>query len=232
MDDRVTSLPPHQEALKVGDTWELTDETFDKWWGMLAEDDRQEFSWLHHGDIILARFVCALDYLIIQKVQAEESHLIQLAYFIAAVRYEPTLTLETPDLRARSVRAWKHDAVQALIDRVRYRDSRNASNRIQGKLVTLLENMIEEAIQGGEGIGLKDKRFAADAAIRFLQVVDFTESRMRSERTKRGIEQARKAFANPDEDLGPRELEAFAKVAFKKLGKDKVKALLGDSADD
>lgn len=212
---------------------------FSRWWGMLAEDDRQEFCWLHGGDTILARFVCALDYLIIQKVQAEEANLIQLAYWIANKPWEPETPLDHPSVRSRAVRAWKHDSVTSLMDRIRYRDSRNAANRIQNKLVGLMEGMLEQATalpemlpdrDGALVSTLKDKRFAADVAVRFLQIVDFTESRMRAERTKRGIEQARKAFQNPDDDLGPKELEAFAKVVAKKLGPEKMKALAAEAS--
>lgn len=226
MDDRVTALPPKHAPLKVGDTWELSEETFMRWWSMLHEDDRQEFTYLHGGDVVLARFVCALDFLVIQRVQAEEKDLIQLAYWIAASHFEPTLTQDHPDLRARSVRAWKEDAVQSLLDRVRYRAVRSHSNRIQTKLVKLVDLMLEEAMS--PEIPIKEKRFAAECAIRFVEQVDYEENRVRSERTKRGVENARKAMTAGDNDLSPRELEAFMKTAAKKLGPEKTRALLGE----
>lgn len=228
MDDRVTSLPPKNAPLKVGDTWELSEETFMRWWSMLHEDDRQEFTYLYQGDIVLARFVCALDFLVIQRVQAEEKDLIQLAYWIAASHFEPTLTQDHPDLRARSVRAWQHDAVSSLLDRVRYRAVRSHSNRVQTKLVKLIDLMLEEAMDPESKMKMVDRRHAAESAIRFVQQVDYEENRVRSERTKRGVENARKAMTSGDNDLSPRELEAFMKTAAKKLGPEKTRALLGE----
>jgi hypothetical protein len=61
-----------------------------------------------------------------------------------------------------------------------------------------------------------------------VEQVDYEENRVRSERTKRGVENARKAMTAGDNDLSPRELEAFMKTAAKKLGPEKTRALLGE----
>lgn len=203
----------------------LTDEQFEAWWSTMPLEDRQEFNFVYGGDDILARFVCALEYLTIQKVKTETADdYFTLAYYIAAVRYQPALDMADPGLRNRAIRAWKSDAVQALHDRVRYRSVRQGSIRLQNKLFELGEQMLEVALQ--EETPLKEKRYAADVAIRIAALVNTEEQVVRAERTKRGMESARKALAGADNEITERELSALIKAGVAQLGPERIKALM------
>ena len=203
---------------------ELTDEQFNNWVDRLDPLDREEFLYIYGGDSYQLRFICAIDYLTIQKVHfARPDDLFATAYWLSAVRYEPDLELDNPAVRNRAIRAWKSDAVQALYDRIRYRSVRQGSIRLQNKLFTLVEQMADKAIQEDD---LTQKNTVANTLIRVTSLVDTQEQVMRAERTKRGLASARDAMARGMDDISERELTAVLKAAKHQLGDERVKALL------
>ncbi len=218
-------------ALKVSRDLELTDEAFGAWWEHLASEDRDEFQHIYQGDEYLARFVCALDYLVLQKVEGDRESLIVLAYWIAAKRFEPDLQADSYTLRNRAVRAWQSDAVQALHDRVRYRSVEQGYVRLTSRLFKLGEEMADAA--EGIDVPLKDKRYAADILVRIAQLVNTERAVIRSERTKRGLEKAREALSRSgQDDMTEREISVLVRMAASRLGTDKVLALMGEVESD
>lgn len=206
-------------------TSDLPDDAFEAWWSHLATEDRSEFVQIYRGDDILARFVCALDYLALQKVHTNNPEdMFTLAYWIAAKRFEPELELEAQTTRNRAARAWKSDAVQSLYDRVKYRSVRQGSIRLQNKLFELGEKMADAALSIDD---LKEQKQAADVLIKIAQLVDAQEQAVRAERTKKGLEKAREALsAAGKEEYSPQVLEAIIKAAREQMGTEKLLALV------
>ncbi len=222
--------PPHD----VFETKQLPDELFIRWWSALDETDRVEFTSFYQGDKILAKFVCVLDYLIMQKIKGNEEQLFSLAYYIAT-RDDPnfSLALNNPAIRTRAQRAWQHPAVQALMDRVRYRSTRQAVYRIKNLAARNVESMLDQANRmndNGEPVmAMKDQGIAANAAIKFIEVTKSEEVEIVATRTKLGLENARKALAKNEDEVEPKVLEAYIKLGSRMLGEERVKELLGGS---
>jgi hypothetical protein len=65
-----------------------------------------------------------------------------------------------------------------------------------------------------------------------MQLGDEDQARIRTERTRKGLEDARKAAleTDPEED-SPRVMEATVKAIASKLGKDKIVQMLTGSTD-
>lgn len=212
---------------KLGESLELTDDQFDAWWSRLDPTDRDEFHYIYGGDNYERRFVCAMDYLTIQKVVfAQPVDMFTTAYYIAARRFEPTLDLGNPALTNRAIRCWQSDAVQALFDRVRYRSVRQGSIRVQNKLFTLAEDLAGAALDPAASI--KDKVSIGELLIKTAKLVDSQEAAVRAERTKRGLVAAREALAGKTDQLSDRELEVLVKAATSQLGSAKVLALVSN----
>lgn len=211
----MSELPPI-EAMVVTKDWELTDDVFMKWWSLLAEEDRLEFVHLNRGDTTLARFVCALDFLVMNKIEPNEEKLYQLAYSIAA-----NLPKDDPTLKARSFRAIKEPAFQGLRDRLRHRTVTQNAIRIETKWAAFVEKALDRAMSGVETMEPKELAAVSNMAKEFMQMKNLEESRVRSERTKKAIEKARQAHEKVD-DIGPKEAEAYLKAAIKVLSPAKV----------
>lgn len=215
---------------------ELPGPLFLKWWGLLAEEDRAEFRFFYQGDEILARFVCVLDYLIMQKVKGDEQGIFCLAYHIAAAPYpEFCVSMDNPAIRNRAAAAWKHPSVQALMDRVKYRATRARILRTENLLARNIEQMLEDSHQtktGENGVevpayDMKERHFAAMAAIKFMELAQRGEAEVIAMRTKLGLENARKALTRQNEEVDPKVLEGYVRLAKDTFGEEKMKALLG-----
>lgn len=229
---------PAEQPRSIADTHDLPSEQFVRWWQMLAEEDRDEFTYLYLGDEILARFVCALDFLIIAKVQGgDQSSLIQLAYHIACKPYpQHRVNLGTTDLRVRATRAYAHDAVQNLLTRVTHRryltETIKLRNELTVEALQILRDSAERDDDGKPAVGFKERKYAMDVALHLLEIANDDEAKLRAERTRRGIENARKALANPESETdNPRVMEATVKAIAAKLGKDKVLALMAGEVE-
>lgn len=231
--------PPEQTIFAaphdVYKTQDLPQDLFLRWWGLLPEEDRVEFVHFYRGDEVLARFVCVLDYLIMAKVRGAEQNLFSLAYYIAARPFpDIAVGLTNAGLLPRAKRAWASPAVQALMDRVKYRETRQAIVRNRNLLARNVEKMLEDAHEtvvdesGTEvpAYNMKDRKFAADAASKFLELCQDEEVAIRAERTKLGVEAARKALTDRSEEIDPKALEAYVKLGAKMLGKAKIEEII------
>lgn len=227
------------ERSSIADTYELPHEKFLRWWQMLDPQDRDEFRWLYQGDELLARFVCALDLLVIARVQSgDQKSLIQLAYHIAAKTYpHRRRELSDPRLREEALQSWNHAAVQSLLERVRSRSRIRERTRIENKVIERLDEMLDDIGKTSAETGLplydmKERKFAVEVALKFMQLGDEDQARIRTERTRKGLEDARKAAleTDPEED-SPRVMEATVKAIASKLGKDKIVQMLTGSTD-
>jgi hypothetical protein len=217
-------------------TKSLPDEMFLRWWSLLGEDDRSEFTHIYQGDKILGRFVCVLDYLIMQKVQGDKENLYALAYFIAARPFpEHAVSMDNPGIRPRSQRAWEHPAVQTLFERVKYRSTRQIGIRIQNRTAVNLDKVMQDAEEttvGEDGVEvpvyeLKDRIAAVSAGMKFIDMVKKEELEVAAQRTKLGLENARKALNPAAQEMDPKVAEQYLKLAAATVGKKRAKELLG-----
>ena len=203
--------------------FELTPDQFEAWASHLDPADLAEFTLIYGGDNYLLRFVCAIDYLTLQKVSfPHPDELFTTAYWIAAVAFEPQLDPGSATLRNRALRAWKSDAVQALYDRVRYRSVRQGSIRLQNKLFAIAETLADQAERADADF--EQKIEATKALVNVVKLVDMQEAAVRAERTKRGFTAARAALERGN-DMSERELTVMLKAAKTQLGEERFKAL-------
>lgn len=222
----------------IADTYDLPADQFVRWWNMLDPTDRDEFRWLYQGDELLARFVCALDLLLIAKIQSgDHASLVQLAYHIASKPYpKHRLELSDADLRIRATRAYNHEAVQSLLERVRARNRYRERLRIENLMLKGAEEMIRDASErddnGNPKYDMKDRKAAMDVGLRIMELTDADQARVQQERTRKGLERARKAALEGDaHDVDdPRVIGATVRAIAAKIGRDKVLQLIAGEA--
>ena len=217
----------------IFDTQNLTEEQFRRWWEMLDQEDRDEFKWLYNGDQLLARFICALDLLVVARVQGgDHKALIQMAYYIAAKPFPSyAVSLADGSLRIYATRAYNHPAVQTIIERTRLRNRLQERTRIETLMLEGVEQMLKDAIKRNENdepiYDMKDRKFAMDAALRVVEITDNEQARQRGERTRKGMERARQAALEGDVE-SPQVLQATIKALVAKIGKEEVEKIMAD----
>lgn len=205
-DEALAAYQTLRPAPETGARWDLTDEAFARWWGCICEDDRNEFMYAYAGDIILARFVAAYDYLVSREQMAPNGAPIILAYAIAA-KLDP----HSPDAKIRAAKAWRHDAVQNLIDRLRYRSIRQAGARITNLATLVMEKSLQESMEAP----LKERAAVLNSALALMKLISTEDMAERAERTKRGFVKARGELSKGDDievDVTPDQAELYAKA--------------------
>jgi hypothetical protein len=227
LDAETPFQPEGQAPLAViqssaGERWDLPEAAFHRWWRALPEEDRMEFSVIYQGDETLARFVCALDYLTTMQARAHVGATMVEAYAIAA-----NCEHDSEQARAGAMKAIKHDAVQALLDRLRYRSARQAAARITNRTTLLIEDMLAAAAQ--DDVPIKDKTLAAKAALSFMKMVSDEDIQERVERTRRGLVKARRELEQGEavDVLTDEQIALQLRIIQDQIGPDKMKALLG-----
>lgn len=218
-DEALLAYQTLQPAPETGARWDLTESAFSRWWGAIVEDDRNEFMYTYGGDIVLARFVAAYDYLVSKEQMAPNGAPIILAYAIAA-GLEPN----TPDAKIRAAKAWRHDAVQSLLDRLRYRSIRQAGARITNAMTLLMEKSLQEAMTSP----LKDRAPILNSALALIKIMSTEDISERAERTKRGFVAARGALGDDAEEIevSPDQAELYVKALAAKFGPEMVRKAL------
>jgi hypothetical protein len=200
---------------EAGARWNLPEDDFIRWWRCLPEEDRAEFVGVYGGDETLARFVCALDYLTVMQARPQSGQTIVEAYAIAV-----NTDVHSEAARSGATACWKHDAVQALIDRLRYRSARQAAARITNKATFVIESMLKDA----ENEDVQTKATAVRTALSFMKMVSDEDIQERAERTKRGFVAARKELSDGDVEVPtPERAALYLKQLRELLGPDKFK---------
>lgn len=219
-DEALAAYQTLKPSPETGARWNLEHDSFVRWWGALIDDDRNEFMYTYGGDIVLARFVAAYDYLVsVEQMDANGAPIV-LAYAIAA-QIDPT----TPEAKIRAAKAWRHDAVQALIDRLRYRSIRQAGARITNAMTMLMEKSLADAQISTD---YKERAAAMNSALQLLKIMSTEEIAERAERTKRGFVNARGALTPGAEEVEVTADQAtlYIKALAAKLGPEVVRKAL------
>ncbi len=222
-DDFATPVPHALEQSAADGRWDLPEPAFLRWWRALPEEDRGEFVGVYGGDEVCARFVCALDYLTVMQARPQSGTTITEAYAIAA-----GLPSNSEAARRGAVNVWKNDAVQALLDRLRYRSSRQAAARITNRTTAVIESMLADAAKSD--VPLVEKAKVVSSALAFMRMVSDEDVQERVERTKRGFVNARKALeVSKDEleEITPEQAKLHVKILRDQLGEEAFKALVG-----
>lgn len=220
LDEAFAAYQTLKPSPETGARWNLEQDAFVRWWGALVEDDRNEFMYVYSGDIVLARFVAAYDYLVsVEQMQTNGAPIV-LAYAIAA-GIDPA----TPEAKIRAAKAWQHDAVQGLLDRLRYRSIRQAGARITSAMTALIEKSLALALDSGD---YKERAAALNSALQLLKITATEDIVERAERTKRGFVAARGALGPGTEEVEVTADQAalYIKALAAKLGPEVVRKAL------
>lgn len=165
--------------------------SFARWWNALPAEDQAEFTKIYGGDELLARFVCAFDYLTTMQHKPQSNTVIVYAYMIAARLSDD----ELPQAQIRAAKAWQHDAVQFLLDKLRYRSARQATARITNAVTHLIEHEISRVMNpeyvGDDQTDVTDTRVkVGNMALAFMKLVQREDIAMQAERARRGAQLA------------------------------------------
>jgi hypothetical protein len=210
----------------------LPQDAFERWWEHLDLEDRDEFRFVFGGDEIHARFVCALDTLIAQNADPRyHKSLIASAYATAAAPYQGfAMDIDDPRLLGRAAKAYEHDAVQSLLERLKFRTTRRKRIKLENLVYSEVEAMIKDAAARDESdqplYSMQDRKLAMDSAQKLLGLANEEEAVTRAERTRRGMARAREALQANLHDENPRVLKATLKAIVAKLPKDDVRAII------
>lgn len=223
-----------EAALPLSQTHVLEERAYSAWWNALDAEDRDEFFYIYQGDEILARFVCALDALLLQDPKADGERLIQLAYSIACAPYgQYACPLDHPDLPTRAKKAWEHDAVQTLLERTRWRETRRQYSALVNRVFKATTQLLQDAeARDDEGKPLhsiKNRKMALDAATSLVKITADEEATLRAERTRRGLERAKNALRGAMEEENPRVRGTMFKALVAKIGPEEAQKLLDEA---
>ena len=189
---------PRKVASDAGLRFALTEAVFSRWWKSIPPEYRDEFVTLHHGcpggNLDLPRFVCALDHLLIQQNRAQQPGVIVDAWALA-LGARP----HDEGLAQGAGEAWKHDAVQQLLFRIRDSQTRQAAARIERLLTANLEaDLLSE--------DPKKRESALKNGLAFMRLAEERQKAESEQRLKSGMERlekdaaaAKRAFERPSE---------------------------------
>jgi len=125
---------------EVGVRFDLSDSTFRRWWyAAILPEDASEYVYLLGGTMQGARFVCAVDYLTNVDRRVFTADLLVRAYCMAHLLPESEIKSARVRMEAQSL--YESDAVQTLMDRVRYRASRASAERIYHLTAAKIEDL-------------------------------------------------------------------------------------------
>jgi hypothetical protein len=204
-----------------GGAFGLSDALFVRWWRGLPADDKDSFGRLD-GDELLAKFVCAYDFL--SSVEEENTSTLVRAYAIATGLHE-----ESFETKQRAARAWEHPAARELLARLQGREFARSERRILRSVSALLEDTLEKAL-ADENMGNRQK--AIDSAVKFLNMGSEERKGAREIRSLQENEVLKKELVTQREEhkrQGERMPELTGDVAagyvrsiIHAIGKDKV----------
>jgi hypothetical protein len=180
--------------------WELTREAFERWWTLvLMPEDSSEYVRLYGGTLDGARFVCALDYLTNVSQRTFTDDLVTRAYLIAIGQPDAPDTAKS-NFEARAL--LEDDAVQALLDRVRYHTERRSAERLARRASRKIEELFDRAEDPQTALNyeqqLATERTAVAASLQFRRQVDIKEARIETARMKRAVADAQNRSSAPD----------------------------------
>lgn len=127
--------------------FKLTKADYDRWWASIPRTDQEAFVLLYKGDIVLARYVCAI-WTYEQHGKVRDGWMIIHSYALAA-----GIDPDTEECAVRAKRAFGHEAVRYLLDRLMYRAKAQGQARLMNKAIYLSEQLLEEASRTMEVVG-------------------------------------------------------------------------------
>lgn len=237
-----------QQSLRLpeADSGFVLDE-FKAWWNAISPEDRVEFTLTYQGTTVLAQFVYLLDKWIIGGGKWNRADLGQIveAY---AVSHQCNATTA----RANFKDALEHDAVQAILSRLTYRETLSGTMRITHKHHRLVENVLDKALDAAASQDLsagatydEDGKLVSNGATNAIKLVQMamkgaegiatqsqaTAASARAERTRNAMVNARAAAeaATGSKDPSEDELIVFFKNVRDRLGRHRFAELLSHS---
>lgn len=211
----------------------LPDEAFAAWWMAIDPLDKNDFLFANGGDIPMARFVCALDTLLIEGSRREVRKGTEIEAY--AMAYD--CGLEEAKKKYRAV--LQHDAVAGLLERIGAREralSAIAIDQAYGRVVNKLLGEAADLLndQGPSILSKEDIKLigvAVKAANDFTKRVDSKQMEERIERTKRGVQRGREAMLN-EVDVTPEDAARMLVMVKERLGSAGFSAVLAGLGED
>lgn len=131
-------FPPDADTAELK-AFQLTKLDYDRWWASIPRVDQEAFVLLYKGDIILARYVCAL-WTYEQNGKVRDGWVLIHAYGLAA-----GIDPDTEECAVRAKRAFGHESVRYLLDRLMFRARAQGQARLMNKAIYTAEQLLEEA---------------------------------------------------------------------------------------
>ena len=126
-----------------------------------------------------------------------------------------------------ALKAWDHPAVVDLLDRLRYRSTREASGRITLAYANLVEGMIADAANSES---IKYKVMVADTTIKFLKLVSAEDQDERKTRTRGVLADALKRAGEGDkqgaEEQTPEAIREYVRKMRAVVGEEVFQRML------
>ena len=176
------------QALKV-----LSEEQFTAWWDSIDPEDRNDFMWSNGGDILLARFVCAIDLLLLAGGRKDGRKGTEVEAY--ALAFEAPLE----EAKKKYRKALSHDAVVGLMERLGFRERALSWIPIEQKYARLTNLLVDEActIMDAGGPSTKEQietlKAALKGAVDFQKGVKADALEERTRRSKRALDRGRTA---------------------------------------
>ena len=147
---------------ETGIRFGLDPELFERWKRGIPQEDQEGFIF-YGGDIGLARFVCAFDYLTNRKRTPHPQAVVQA--YAAAFDLDPS----SYTCRVRAYEAFDHAAVQFLLEQFATAGLRDARESAQPKYAKLLDKVLTEAT--ADDVSLSGRIKALDAGTKFMKMM-------------------------------------------------------------
>jgi hypothetical protein len=171
----------------------LTDEQFAAWFGAIEPADKSDFFYANGGSPDLARFVCALDLLLVAGARRGARRGTEIEAYAMAYG----CSLEEAKRKYRD--ALNHDAVAGLLDRLSIRERILAWLGIESHYTRLVHGLLEQAndwVEDGHDL-TKNEVALVSAALKgasdLQKGIKIEQIEERIERSKKGAENGRAA---------------------------------------
>jgi len=199
----------------------LSDAQFAAFIEGLDSEDRQEFFYALGGNERQARFVACIDLLMVGGVaEGGRKGSLQEAYMMATGCSKERAEKECYE-------HYHHPAVQSLLSRLRYRTRALFWTSIEMKYMEFIKSQIDRAME--RGASEKDREIALKAGQSFSASIRQEEVAARSERTKLGMDRARRGALEAGQMPDAEKVVSWLRELKRLYGPDEFARLINDS---
>jgi hypothetical protein len=224
----MSALPDSDDLI-----YRLDEQTFEAWWKSEVDPaDRDDYVHLHQGHKEGARFVCALDLLQRGGRNRRTDDMVVRAYLLSVGA--PESDLRSPVVRIEANGIYTDDAVEFLMERVRYRHVFTGADRVVKQTLAKIQEWYTRVEGDDHGMEYKQvldtERAAVDAGVKLLGITERTIGAAQARRDKESVKNAKRANAAKlgagDKPPTVEESSEFIKMLVTEHGAEVVKSLI------